>query len=297
MADIDELNWDDLRYFLLAVRARTLAGAARAAGVQHTTIGRRLTALERSLGAPLFRRGPEGLALTPLGETLVPLAHDVERAAVAVRELAASRRARVRVSLPSGFIAFFADELARFGQEHPELTLETFSSGHLLDLRRGEADLAVRVGPVADEDLVARSLGDVGWSLYASPRYLESHPAPSSPEDLAGHKVIAYGAELAALPAAQWLEANAAQATMVLSTNDIAAMVDATISGLGIGMLPCLVADTAPGLMRLTPKVLAQRRLSLVYPRELRVNESVRKVASFLVETMRSRAGRISGSK
>jgi DNA-binding transcriptional LysR family regulator len=78
VADIKGLNWDDLRCFLLAARAKTLAGAARAAGVQHTTIGRRLSALERALGAPLFLRGPEGLTLTPLGEQLLPLAATTE---------------------------------------------------------------------------------------------------------------------------------------------------------------------------------------------------------------------------
>ena len=290
------MNWDDLRYFLLAARAKTLAGAARSAGVQHTTIGRRLTALERSLGAPLFLRGPEGLALTPLGEKLLPLVLDVERGALAVRELAQSRRARVRVALPSGFVAFLADDLARFGNEHPDLTFETVSGGQLLDLKRGEADLAVRIGPILDVELVARAIGEVGWSLYASPRYLESHPTPASPYDLAGHNVIAYGADLVSLPAAQWLEAHAAQATTALSTNEITTMVDAAASGAGIAMLPCMVAEPDTRLVRLTPEVLARRELSIVYRREARMNDSVREVTSFLLETMRSRKAEISGS-
>jgi len=119
----------------------------------------------------------------------------------------------------------------------------------------------------------------------------------SPPENLAGHKVIAYGADLASLPAAKWLEANATQSTRVLSTNEIATMVEATISGVGVGLLPCLVADTEPRLVRLTPRVLAYRRLSLVYRRDARMNHSVRQVTNFLVETMRSCAVRISGSK
>jgi DNA-binding transcriptional LysR family regulator len=233
-----ELNWDDLRYFLLAAQAGTLAGAARSAGMQHTTIGRRLTALERSIGAPLFLRGPEGLSLTPLGEKLLPLVLDVERGVVAVCELAQSRRTRVRLALPSGFVAFFAQDLARFGQQHPELTLETVSSGQLLDLQRGEADLALRIGPIDDEDLIARRLGLAGWSLYASSRYLRHHPAPADPRELAGHKVIAYGADLASLPAAQWLESHAGPSASVLRTNEIATMLDAAISGVGLALLP-----------------------------------------------------------
>jgi DNA-binding transcriptional LysR family regulator len=291
------LNWDDLRYFLLAARAGTLAGAARSAGVQHTTIGRRLTALERSIGAPLFLRGPEGLSLTPLGEKLFPRVLDVERSVLAVRELAVARRTRVRVALPSGFVAFFAEDLMRFGQEHPELAVEAISGGQPLDLKRGDADLAVRIGPIQDEELIARRLGDVGWSLYASPRYLESHPAPVQPHDLSGHKVIAYGADLVSMPAAQWLESHAAQSSTVLSANEIATMLDAAISGIGLALLPCLVADGEPRLLRLTPQVLAQRELSLVYRREARMNDAVRTTVSFLVESVRSRASRISGSR
>ena len=297
MADLADLNWDDLRYFLLAAQARTLAGAARAADVQHTTIGRRLTALERSLGAPLFLRGPDGLCLTPLGDKLVPLVLDVERSVSAVREVAVSQRTRVRLALPSAFVAFFAHDLAQLGHDHPELTLEMVSGGKVLDLKRGEADLAVRIGPITDEELVGRRLADVGWSLYASPRYLESHPAPADPCDLAGHKVIAYGADLGSLPAAQWLEAHAPAAATVLSANEIATMVDAATSGVGIALLPCLVADIEPRLLRLTTEVLARRELSLVYRREVRMNDAVRATANFLVATMRNRARQIAGSQ
>jgi DNA-binding transcriptional LysR family regulator len=263
--------------------------------VQHTTIGRRLTALERSLGAPLFLRGPDGLSLTPLGEKLLPLVLEVQRNVLAVRELAASRRTRVRVALPSGFIAFFAEDLARFGHEYPGLTLEIVSGGRLLDLKRGEADLAVRSGTVLDEELIARKLGDAGFSLYASPGYLERYPLWADPTDLAGQQVIAYGAGLIGLPAGQWLAAHTAQANAVLSTDEIATMMDAAASGVGVALLPCLVGDIEPRLRRLTPQVLVRQGLSLVYRREARMNESIRLTARFLVDTMRGRAAQMSG--
>ena len=202
MTDNTPLNWDDLRFFLLAAQAKTLAGAARAGGVQHTTIGRRLVALERSLGVPLFLRGPEGLTLTPMGEQLLPLAQKAGRDILALLDFVASRRNRVRLALPSGFVALFADDLTRLAQEHPDLTLETVSSGQLADLQRGDADLALRIGPIQHQDLVARSLGEVGSSLYASPRYLQEHPALANLSDLSGHRIVAFGAELSAMPAA-----------------------------------------------------------------------------------------------
>jgi len=78
MAVDDDLDWNDLRYFLRAAQSGTLAGAARAMGVDHSTVGRRLSALERALGAPVVLRAPDGLHLTPLGESLMPLAEDVD---------------------------------------------------------------------------------------------------------------------------------------------------------------------------------------------------------------------------
>jgi DNA-binding transcriptional LysR family regulator len=293
--DLTDLNWDDLRLFLLAAQAKTLAGAARAAGVQHTTIGRRLSALERALGAPLFLRGPEGLVLTPLGEQLLPLAAQVGHGVRALQESVASRRNRIRVALPSGFIRLFADDLTRFGQEHPELTIEIVSSGQPADLRRGDADLALRIGPINDPELVARSLGDVGSSLYASPRYLEAHPVSTAHVDLQGHHVIAFGAELAAMPAARWLDAHASQSVIVLRTNEMTTMQEAAASGAGLALLPCLLADDDKRLVRLTPQVLAQRGLSLVYRREQRGNRPLRTVANFLIDAMRTRAPRIRG--
>jgi DNA-binding transcriptional LysR family regulator len=290
------LNWDDLRFFLLAAQAKTLAGAARAGGVQHTTIGRRLVALERSLGVLLFLRGPEGLTLTPMGEQLLPLAQKAGRDVQALRDLVASRRNRVRLALPSGFVTLFADDLACLAQEHPDLTLETVSSGRLVDLQRGDADLALRVGPIQHQDLVARSLGEVGSSLYASPRYLQAHPKPINLSDLSDHLLVAFGAELSAMPAARWLQTHAGQATVVLRTNEMSTMLEAAASGAGLALLPCMLADADPRLVRLTPEVLARRGLSLVYRREQRGNRPVRMVASFLIEALRSRIDRISGS-
>src|SRR5687768_1617956 len=96
MATDEELDWNDLRYFLRAAQAGTLAGAARAMGVEHSTIGRRLSSLERRLGEPLVIRAPDGLHLTPLGASLVPLVEEVDRAVAAVQGQVFQGAARVR---------------------------------------------------------------------------------------------------------------------------------------------------------------------------------------------------------
>ncbi|HEX6239551.1 MAG TPA: LysR family transcriptional regulator, partial [Polyangiales bacterium] len=211
-----ELDWDDLRFFLRAAETRSLAGAARAMGVEHTTVGRRLTALERALGAPLLLRGPDGLRLTALGDQVTPLVADLERAVNALRAVVAAHTSRVRLAVPSGFAPLFALPLAQLGTEHPGLSVELVSGAHAADLRRGEADVAVRTGPISDPDLVVKKLADVGLSLYASESYLREHPAPIDPDDLSGHRLIGYDQALATLPTAAWIEQHAANAQVVL---------------------------------------------------------------------------------
>jgi DNA-binding transcriptional LysR family regulator len=295
MTKTPDINWDDLRYFLLAAQTKTLSGAARASGVQHTTVGRRLTALERALGVSLFLRGPEGLTLTPIGEEVVPLAKSAERRLKSLADFVASRRNRVRLALPTGFVAVFAEDLATFAREHPELTLETVSAGQIADLQSGEADLALRIGPIHDPELVARSLGDIGSSLYASSRYLQEYPAPVDLSNLSGHRVVAFGTDLSALPAAQWLNARLGQATVVLRTNEMAAMIEAAASGAGLAVLPCMLADGDPRLVRLSPQVLVKRGLSLVYRREQRTGQPLRVVADFLIKSFRKRSREVTG--
>ena len=294
MAEV-EVDWDDLRYFLRAARAKTLAGAARAMRVEHTTIGRRLSGLERALGVALVLRGPDGLRLTSVGESVLPLVEEVERAVAAVRELVGLRRGRVRLAVPSGFTKLFTTGLAQLCRDHPGLSLELVSGSRPVDLKRGEADLAIRSGPIEDQDLVARKLCESGWSLYASQGYLDRRPAPQDPDDLSRHDVIGYAAGLAAVPAAKWIEERMAGATIVLRSREMSDMVAAAITGIGLAVLPCLFGDSEPALRRLTAEVVATRKLSLVHRREATRSKEVRAVMRFVVDVIREHADQIRG--
>jgi DNA-binding transcriptional LysR family regulator len=290
------LNWDDLRYFLAIARKRTLAGAARELKVEHTTAGRRLGALEAAVGAPLALRRPDGIELTRLGRALVVLAEDVERAVDAVVEVVASERARVRVAVPSGFVGLFDDRLAELGEREPAFTLELVSGSRSVDLKRGEADVALRIGPIADPELVARKVGEVGFSLYASRAYLARRPAPADVDDLRGHRVVGYDRSLGALPPAKWLEARAKVAAVVLRCREMVDMLDAARAGAGLAVLPCFLGSGEPKLVRLTPRVVATGTILLVHPREAARSRSTRALLRFLSGVLADQAGVLRGT-
>jgi DNA-binding transcriptional LysR family regulator len=293
---VKEVNWDDLRYFLGAARAGTLAGASRAMKVEHTTIGRRLSSLEEALGAALVLRGPEGLELTPLGEAAVPLVAQVELAVSRVRDLVAARRNRVRLAVPSGLTTLFTSHVAKLQEEHPKLSLEIVSGARPVDLAKGEADLAVRAGVIADKELIARKLCESGWALYAADAYLARRGRPRDLDDLAGHDVIGFDPSLARVPAAQWLEARCANANIVMRSREVTDLLAAAISGVGLCALPCLSADVEPKLTRLTQDPIARPTLSLVYRREAKLSREVRAVIKMVVDVMRENAARIRGT-
>jgi DNA-binding transcriptional LysR family regulator len=293
----DDDDWDDLRYFLRAARGRSLAAAARTLRVEHSTVGRRITALETRLGAALVSRGAGGLRLTALGEKILPVVETVERAVHSVGELVATERARVKLAVPSGFARVFSTALADLQRAHPEISLELVSGARPVDLAAGEADLAIRARAIVGRDLVARKLCVTGWSLYASDGYLARHPGPFDPEALAGHEVIGFDPAIAQSPGARWLEARAARVTIPMRSREMTDIIAAAASGVGIAVVPCLIGDAEPGMRRLTAEVVATHELALVYRREARVSSGVRAVARFVVDTVRKNESLILGAR
>lgn len=295
MAQADEPSWDDLRFFLRAAQAKTLAGAARAMKSEHTTVGRRLSALERSLGAPLMMRGPDGLRLTALGAAILPHVEQLARSVEAIRALAVSQETRVRLAVPSGFSGLFAAGIAQLRQAHPTLIIELVSGSRSSDLKKGEADVAIRSVNSEDSELVARKLCELGWAMYASSDYLARRGPVVDQDDLTGHDVVGFDDALGAVSAARWLAQRSAGATVVLRSREMTDMLAAGVGGAGLVVLPCMLGDREPHLQRLTQEVIATSKLSLVYRRELRVSEHLRVVARFVTDTMHAHAARISG--
>jgi DNA-binding transcriptional LysR family regulator len=292
----DGADWESVRHFLLAAESRSLSGAARRLDVEHTTVGRRIATLERAVGAALVVRGPKGLALTPVGEHVFRLASEMATLARAIHEVAIVERTSVRLVMPTGFTSLLMPELDALRRTQPRILLEIVSGARRVDLRKGEADLALRIGPIDDEQLVARKLAEVGSALYGSRAYLARQAARIDPDDLAGHSVIGFHSSLCNMPAATWLAQRSERATVVMRSREAADMLAAAQSGAGLAVLPCFLADAEPSLVRLTHEPIGLRKLSLVYRRESRVAAEFRAVVAFLSEVVRGHAKKLRGS-
>jgi DNA-binding transcriptional LysR family regulator len=282
------VDWNDLRYFLAVAKTGTLVAAGRELRVEHTTVSRRLAALESALGTRLFTRGPDGLTLTHAGAEVLPHAQAVlqnmEAIARAVQGGDGKVEGLVRLTVPESIDAYMIQELAELRARHPGLILELLSENRELDLRRGEADLALRFRDVSDRELVVKKLGPAGWSVYAAPAYLQRKGRPQSIEDLSGHDVIGFDASLSAVVGAAWLQKDARGGNVVLRGNSLTAVQSAATFGFGIAPLPCMTADRDPALVRLTPEAIGMREIFLVVHPDLTRVARVRATMEFLCE-------------
>lgn len=292
-------DWNDLRYFLAVAEAGTLAGAGRSLGVQHSTVARRLDAVEIALGTSLFTRTPDGMILTEAGRDILPMAMEAGKALAAIELRIGGGDSRVegsvRVATSESLSGFMVRLFPELRTRHPDLTVDVLSGNRPLDLTRGEADLAVRAVATPQPDLISRRLGTIGWSLYAAEAYIRRLGAPPDPTDLAGHDVVGFDDALAGTPGPDWLVKHGAGARVVLRGNSIIAALNAAVAGMGVAALPCFLADAEPGLRRLTSTIVGQRDLCLVYMPAAGRIARVRAVIDFIAESMAERVAMLRG--
>jgi DNA-binding transcriptional LysR family regulator len=276
-----------------------LAGAARSLRVQHSTVGRRIEALGQTLGASLFTQTPDGFVLTEAGAGILPLAEEAERALITLDRRVAGIDKRidgvVRVTTSEAFSGLLVRHLGELRERHPDLTVEILAGNRSFDLARGEADVALRISETTQPDLICKRIGDAGWSLYASEAYVKRRGAPASPRDLAGHDVIGFEETMAGIPGARWLADYGEGARVMLRGNSIVAVLNATIVGMGLAVLPCFLAEAEPMLRRLTPEVLGSREIQLVFHPDVARTARVRKVIDFITEVIGGDATRLRG--
>lgn len=294
--EISPANWDDLRFVVAVARHGSLLRAAKELAVDHTTVGRRIAAAERTLGATLFTRGPGGLVLTAEGDGLLAPLQAVEDAVSALLRRATSEQGElvgnVKVTSPESFgIAWLAPRLATFARQHPGLRVTLDPSGKVLDLARREAEVAVRFFRSKDKDLVARRVADVGHGLYAARSYLARYPVRGA-RDLVGRPL------LSGPPGdvdSDWLQHISGDTPPIFTSVLSVALAGAARAGAGIAVLPRYLGDAEPELEHLPMPDEPKESLWLTVHRDLRATPRVRAVLDFLVATFQRERSALGG--
>ncbi|MBO9577453.1 MAG: LysR family transcriptional regulator [Microbacteriaceae bacterium] len=245
---------------MLLALARTgrLVTAATLLGIDHTTVRRRLTRLETSLGATLVEHGADGWSLTEIGRVVVERASPLEQIVQSVRDAVQGEegavRGTVRMSTPDGFGAKLASEaIAQVIARHPGISVELISSTRPLTSRASGYDLAVSIGEPRQGWLASEFLTNYVLGLYASRRYLAERGAIDSVEDLTRHRLVFYvdsHLNVAELDLARGFSGM----HVGLGCTSVSAQVEATLFGAGIGLLPCFMAEDEPELVRVLPR-------------------------------------------
>jgi DNA-binding transcriptional LysR family regulator len=275
------MSWDDLRHFLALAGTGSLSAAARRLGVDHTTVARRVDALEAALGVRLLDRLARGWHLTPEGERL---AEDAARVEDEILRL--ERRARgvagvagtVRISAPPVLASrFLAPRLGPLRAAHPSIEIELIGEPRAASLGRREADIAIRLSRPTDGALVTRRLALLAYGLYAGAAYAARTPP-------AAYVFLGYDDSLGDVPQQRWLLRAAAGRPCVLRANDLATIHEATRAGLGVAALPRFLADDDPALIEIeTSEPAVSREIWLIVHPDLRRSPRVRAVMDALV--------------
>jgi DNA-binding transcriptional LysR family regulator len=288
-------QWDDIRFFLGVVRAGSLSGAARALGVGHVTVGRRLALLEKRLAVKLFNRTPDGFSLTSAGQAILGQCAAMESAALDVERTAAGRDSlaagTVRLTTTEALAhRIVAPAIATLRRAYPALQIDLMVGVRTLDIARRDADVAVRFARPTASELVCRKLGEIGYSLYASRRYLAKVAAPSRGAGLAGYDVITFTGAPAATSPFFMGEALEGARVAVRCDNPLIQL-QAAAHDAGIAELACFLGDECAELARIWPdEPPALRTAWLVVHQDLRRSARIRVVTSAIADAFRRRS-------
>jgi DNA-binding transcriptional LysR family regulator len=283
------MNWDDVRLFLAVARAGQILAAARRLGINHATLGRRLTTMEQDLRTRLLIRRTNGCELTAEGEIFFRAAERMETemlaAQAATGRVDSAISGTVRIGAPDGFgVSFLASRLGRLTERHPELKLQLVPIPRSFSLSQREADIAITIERPEQGRLVSSKLTDYTLGLYASQAYLADRGKPESTDDLKRHRRIGYVEDLIFSPSLDFTGEVMRNWDAGFEISSAIGQTEAVRSGAGIGILHNYVARRYGELVRVLPDITIRRSYWTTYHETTRDLVRVKTVVSFLRE-------------
>lgn len=290
-----KFDWNRARAFLVTAEEGSLSAAARALGMTQPTLGRQVDALEEELGVVLFERVGRGFSLTPSGMDLLEHVRAMGEAAGNV-SLAASGHSQsiegtIRISASEVHAAILLPPiLAKLRQAEPGIVVEIVASSTASDLRRREADIAIRNFQPKEPDLIARRIRDIPARLYAAPSYLDRIGNPRLPADLQNAEFIGVDRTGVFLKGLNAIGLNLKESNFPIMTENYLVMWEMVKCGLGIGIQDGVIGDAEPLVRRalpdLKPLVFS---MWLVAHREVNTSRRVRFVFDLLAQELSAR--------
>ncbi len=285
------MDWDKLRIFHAVADAGSLTHAGEQLHLSQSAVSRQIRALEEMLNTTLFHRHARGLILTEQGELLFDatkaMRKRLDAAAARIRDSEEEVFGELRVTTTIGFGSMWlAPRLTRLYEQYPQLNIDLMLEERVLDLPMREADVAIRMKEPSQADLIRKRLMGVRMRLYAAPDYLERAGTPENVDDMRSHRLICQapgGVQVSAgAQLVQWLLTHDIPSR--LTVNNYFGVLQGTINGLGIGVLPDYIVENAPHLTRVLPQLESNEvPVFLAYPEELRQSRRIGAFRDFVI--------------
>ncbi len=286
------MDWNLIRSYLMVAEHGSSLAAAQHLDITQSTVSRHLSQLESQLSVQLFDRRKTGLVLTDKGRELLGLAKQMDSIADALQAKSAHYSSTV-----SGSIRISASEMLAVAvvpkcldkvlSDNPELQIEIVSSNDASNLLDREADIALRMFPPSQQDLIAKHLLDIPVGFYASKDYLKRHGTPEKAEDFSKHEFIGFDASTLFIDGAKQMGFRFKKNDFHVRTDSTMVQRNCAVAGLGLAILQDRLTYDEPQLQAIDIGLqLPAMPLYLVAQQELKVSRKLRVVYDALADAL-----------
>ncbi len=286
-------DWSDMHFAFQVARLGTLSAAAEVLNVHHSTVLRRIDALEQRLNTHLFQRHARGYTLTEAGQLMLATAsraqEEFDRLVGQLAGIDDQLTGTLVVTTVNTLSLHLTPILAKFQQQHPEIRMDYVADSRIFKLEYGEAHVSIRPGAKPkDPDYVVQHLRTTPSTLYASPRYIKQFGGMKDQHDIAGHRFITHIMQLSNIPIIDWLSKHIPAEQVYYRASDFNTMIDAAESDIGITPINCWLAENNRKLVPLFPPPKEwNTELWLVTHRDIHRTPKVQALTQFLKEMIR----------
>ncbi len=290
----NKMSWDDYHYFLKVARLGTLKAAGEALKVNHSTVLRRINALEKKLEARLFDRFKTGYVLTENGRDMFEHIRHVEEQFFAIERKVKGKDVRyegkIKISTTDTLGQFWLPPFVKkFKALYPGIVLDMDIRNGFTDLTRRQADILICAYNDHPDYMIGKILAPIEVVLYAAKDYIKTHGRPESPKDLASHDILVLNEELTGVAFNEWVKSHVPAASITMSCNMLTSLFSYARQGLGIAPLPVYVGDQDPSLVRVmaVPKKFHHKIWMLTHP-DLKNTQRIKAFMGFMYDQVKA---------